>query len=246
MPKIKIKNREKLILCALFLSKFDKRAYEALGFVSFLEAFNTLALALQGKASNIKNYRDEFDPYFDNNRKGWHQRAMRAYVKEVFDKYKNLDFESFKSLISTFLIENYEKKLELSEFLDFKLESSYIKRIATGKAAEQYFKENFAKDFDNFEFFDSRNLGCGFDFKLQNLKEFICVEVKGLSENAGNFLLSQKEYEIAQKLKDKYCLYIVSNLKEKPKSNLFFNPLKHFDLKEQSTELKSYQGSFNV
>lgn len=35
MAKIYIKNREKLIICALFLSKFDDLAYKSLGFSSF-------------------------------------------------------------------------------------------------------------------------------------------------------------------------------------------------------------------
>ena len=34
----------------------------------------------------------------------------------------------------------------------------------------------------------------------------ICVEVKG-----------QKEYEVANKLKENYCLFIVKNLKENPR-----------------------------
>lgn len=64
MPKIYIKNRDKLILCGLFLSKFDTFGLKKLGFSSFTEAFNVLGYALEAKAMNIKNYRDEFDPYF--------------------------------------------------------------------------------------------------------------------------------------------------------------------------------------
>ncbi|EAL4540615.1 hypothetical protein DOE89_07025 [Campylobacter upsaliensis] len=50
----------------------------------------------------------------------------------------------------------------------------------------------------------------------------MCVEVKGLNENKGQFLLTQKEFEMADKLKENYCLFIVRNLKEKPKESLFF------------------------
>ncbi|ELM6780290.1 hypothetical protein Q2X75_001371, partial [Campylobacter upsaliensis] len=102
MPKIYIKNRDKLVICGLFLSKFDDLAYKSLGFSSFIEAFNVLGFALQGKPSNIKNYRDEFDPYFDNARKGW-QRDLRAYTRIIFDHYKDMEFDPFKNLVSSFL-----------------------------------------------------------------------------------------------------------------------------------------------
>lgn len=226
MPKIHIKNRDKLIICGLFLSKFDDLAYKSLGFSSFIEAFNVLGFALQGKPSNIKNYRDEFDPYFDNARKGWYQRELRTYTKEIFEQYKDMRFESFKNLVSSFLIENYEEKLQVNEFLDSKIESNFIKRVATGKAAEQYFRANFMQYFKDFSLFDSRDFGCGFDFKMQN----------------------EKEYNVAQSLQDKYCLYIVSNLKEKPRENVFFNPIECFNFAKQSRQITqtSYQGSFNV
>ncbi|MBS4235773.1 DUF3883 domain-containing protein [Campylobacter vulpis] len=248
MPKIYIKNRDKLIICGLFLSKFDDLAYKSLGFSSFVESFNILGLSLQGKPSNIKNYRDEFDPYFDNARKGWYQRELRTYTKEIFEQYKDMGFESFKNLVSSFLIENYEEKLQVNEFLDSKIEIGFIKRVATGKAAEQYFRANFMQYFKGFSLFDSRDFGCGFDFKMQNEKEFYCVEVKGLSEISGNFMLTEKEYNVAQSLQDKYCLYIVSNLKEKPRENVFFNPIKCFNFAKQSRQITqtSYQGSFNV
>lgn len=243
MPKIAIKNRDKLIICGLFLAKFDTLAYKSLGFSSFMEAFNVLGFALQGKPSNIKNYRDEFDPYFDNARKGW-QRDLRAYTKIIFEKYQNMEFEAFKNLISSFLIENYEEKLQVNEFLDSKIETSFIKRVATGKAAENYFLHNFKKHFANFNVLDVREFGCGFDFKLTLKNQQICVEVKGLNENKGQFLLTQKEFEMADKLKENYCLFIVRNLKEKPKESLFFHPLNHFKLKEQNIKIvqKSYQG----
>ncbi|EJF0770065.1 DUF3883 domain-containing protein [Campylobacter upsaliensis] len=216
-----------------------------MGFSSFIEAFNVLGFALQGKPSNIKNYRDEFDPYFDNARKGWHQRELRAYTKEIFEQYQNMEFEAFKNLISSFLIKDYELKQELSEFLDFKLETSFIKRIATGKAAENYFLHNFKKHFANFNVLDVRKFGCGFDFKLTLENHQICVEVKGLNENKGQFLLTQKEFEMADRLKEKYCLFVVKNLKEKPMESLFFDPIKSFKFKklEQKIMQISYQGA---
>lgn len=248
MPKIPMTNRDKLITCGLFLAKFDTLAYKSLGFSSLTESFNILGFSLHGKPSNIKHYRDKFDQYFNNARRGWHKRGLRTYTKEIFERYKDLNLQDFRNLVASFLIKNYKEKLQVNEFLDSKIESSFIKRVATGRAAEQYFRDNFRQYFKDFSLLDSRDFGCGFDFKMQNKEEFYCVEVKGLNDSSGNFMLTEKEYKIAQNLQDKYCLYIVSNLKEKPRENVFFNPIKCFNFIEQSRQITqtSYQGIFNV
>lgn len=142
-------------------------------------------------------------PYFDNARKGWYQRELRTYTKEIFEQYKDMGFESFKNLVSSFLIENYEEKLQVNEFLDSKIESNFIKRVATGRTTENYFLQNFTRHFVNFNVLDVREFGCGFDFKLDLNQKQICVEVKRLSENKGQFLLTQKEFEMVNRLREK-------------------------------------------
>lgn len=246
MPKIYIKNRDKLILCGLFLAKFDTLGLKTLGFSSFIEAFNVLGYALEAKAMNIKNYRDEFDPYFDNARKGWQGRAMREYCKVVFDEFKDLNLSDFADLISSFFIKNYALQKQILPLVEDEIkdekDKGFLQRISTGKAAEGYFKENFKRHFVNFNLTDTRELGCGFDFKLENEAELFCVEVKGLSENKGSFLLSEKEYKIATKLQKQYCLFIVKNLKDKPNEALFFNPIQTLNLKLLEQKTLSYQG----
>ncbi|MBO7081031.1 MAG: DUF3883 domain-containing protein [Neisseriaceae bacterium] len=98
--------------------------------------------------------------------------------------------------------------------------------------------------FNQFNLIDTREFGCGFDFKLEYEQQFFCIEVKGISQNKGSFLLTQKEFEMANRFKDKYCLFIVRNLQEKPYENLFFNPTKKIDLKliQQEIIQTSYHG----
>lgn len=245
MPKKYIKNREKLIISGLFLSKFDRKALEVLRCSSFLEAFNILGYALGGKPTNIKNYRDEFDPYFPNKRLGWHKRELREYCKKVYDKYASLTIDDFYEIISSFIIRDYEDKKQISEFLDLNMDCSFMKRVATGKAAEEYFKINYKKYFTDFSLLDTRDFGCGFDFKLESKNTFYYIEVKGLSENKGSFSLTQKEYDAAKKLQDKYCLFVVKNLKENPQESIFYNPLESLTLesKEHIITTISYYGS---
>ena len=71
--------RDKSILIGLYLSKFDKDGLKSLGFSGFMEAFNTLGLAVGAKPLSLRNYRDEFDPYFSNPRIGWSKRVLRDY-----------------------------------------------------------------------------------------------------------------------------------------------------------------------
>src|SRR2546423_9134947 len=99
----RIATREKLILVGLYLSKYDSFGLKRLGFNSFVEAFNVIGYALGSKPASIKNYRDEFDPLFPNRRKGWHKRPIREYCLRTFEKYKDLDLESFTGLIKRFV-----------------------------------------------------------------------------------------------------------------------------------------------
>ncbi|HRK27355.1 MAG TPA: DUF3883 domain-containing protein [Chitinophagales bacterium] len=104
---------------------------------------------------------------------------------------------------------------------------SVAKRLITGKAAEEYFKINYTSVnvFSEFDLKDTTNMACGFDFKLSKESNFYCIEVKGLSSNSGNVALTEKEFFIANELKDKYCLFVVVNFVEKPTHQFFFDPL---------------------
>jgi hypothetical protein len=79
--------RECLMLAGLFLSKFDREGLKRLGFSNFSEAYNAMGYALGGKPTSIKNYMQEFDPLFPNNRKGWHKRPMRDHCNEAVERF---------------------------------------------------------------------------------------------------------------------------------------------------------------
>ena len=97
----RISQREKLILAGLYLAKYDAAGLKALGFESFVEAFNVIGYGLGARPASIKNYRDEFDPLFPNARKGWHKRPTRDYCLKVFEEYKPLDLDSFAGLVKS-------------------------------------------------------------------------------------------------------------------------------------------------
>jgi len=220
-------NRDKAILIGLYLSKFDEKGLTALGFDGFIQSFNTLGYSIGVKPASIKNYRDEFDPYFQNQRKGWHGRALRDYCKIYMDNFSALGLYSFTDLIKSFVIKDYdiEKIVEKIEKKD--RSESVAKRLITGKAAEEYFKINYLSisDFKDFEIKDTTILACGFDFKLFFDTNFYCVEVKGLNTMRGSISMTEKEFFVANELKRKYCLFVVMNFAEKPVHEYLFDPL---------------------
>lgn len=219
--------RDKSILVGLYLSKFDEQALLGLGFKGFNEAYNVLGFALGSKPASIKNYRDEFDPFFPNIRKGRHKRQIREYCRKFLDDFSNLDLETFTELIKSFVIKNYEVERIVDKFEKKDKSDTVAKRLITGIAAEEYFKINYQhiNHFTDFEIKDTTNLACGFDFKLSYDIKYFCVEVKGLNTNSGSILMTEKEFSVAQHLKEKYCLFIVTNFIEKPVHQYYFDPL---------------------
>ncbi len=223
--------REKSIIAALYLSKFDLDGLSYLGFNSFKEAFNIIGLALGVSPKSIQNYRDEFDPLFPNARLGWHKRTTRDYCKLVYEKYKNFDMDTLSRILKKSLYKNpdIDMLIEQTMEVDSDMETSFAKRLITGQSAENYFINQFQniEAFIGYSMEDTTSLGCGFDFKLSSLaeKNFLAIEVKGVNELHGSISLTQKEYSVAKILGDRYFIFIVKNFKETPIHELYNNPL---------------------
>lgn len=91
---------KKEMLAGLFLSKFNTDGLARLGYRTYAEAFRRLAGIIGGKATSIKNYRDEFDPEFpQGGRQGWHKRAMHPTRKAMLDEIGGLGLEDMALLV---------------------------------------------------------------------------------------------------------------------------------------------------
>lgn len=221
-------NRDKAILVSLFLSKFDRDAINNLGFSNFTEAFNVIGFTLETKPMSIKNYRDEFDPYFSNNRVGRHNRNMRPNCAKIYEGFKDLSFKEFaKIVLETLQLQDDLRDFNISTYEAESFDNqAFAKRLITGKAAEEYFRLKY-KDisiFENYELIDTTQNGCGFDFKLRKEDSFWGIEVKGISNRTGGVQMTEKEYKVAQLLKNQYCLFVVKNFQEIPFHEYFINP----------------------
>lgn len=244
----KITTREKIILAGLFLSKFDEAGLRILGFGGFSEAFNVLALSLKASPASLKNYRDEFDPYFPNQRKGWHKRPIRQYCKSVMDKFGGMDIDAFASLIKTEISVAGDLAI-IEEQIDTQESNTFAKRLITGQAAEKYFETVYktVSPFQNCELVNATALGCGFDYRMvTGADSFLAVEVKGMTTLTGVVQLTSKEYRVAELFRDRFFLFVVRNFAEKPFHTIFQNPLKSdlvFERREAVTVRVSWSTS---
>jgi len=237
------------MLVGMYLSKYDKRALDILGFESFVEAYNTIGLAINAKPLSIRNYRDEFDPVFPNERKGWYKRPMFRTRKEMLEKYKDLTLEAFTDLVKNVIYQNpavnlMEEKIESEEDKS----RTFAKRLITGQAAEQYFRDNYqaVPAFKGLAFEETTKFGCGFDFRVLHNTGFYAVEVKGLEKAKGGIGLTDKEYRTAFYLKESYFIFLVKNFIDAPFHSLFRNPVFSHELDFVKNEKTITQVSWNA
>ena len=226
---IRFATREKLLLAGLYLSKYDALGLKKLGFDSFVEAFNVIGYALDAKPASIKNYRDEFDPFFPNQRMGWHKRPLREHCRKVLEAHKNTDLETFSSLLKALIgyDDNVWSELKLQDEQESD-DSFFAKRLITGLAAENYFESVHLTlpQFQGYKLENTTRFGCGYDFRLRApaVKDFLAVEVKGLQSRTGSLSLTPKEYEVAGSLSDRFFLFVVKNFHESPFHEIYQNP----------------------
>ena len=100
MDIVKIKG----LILSYCLSRCNNLALKAFGYRNFMEAFNEIGMLIGENPNNIRNMRDEFDPFFDNGRKGWTGREASPSRKVVMEFFGNKSdeevIEAAKSIIS--------------------------------------------------------------------------------------------------------------------------------------------------
>lgn len=232
------------IIVAFYLSKYDKEGIKNLGFKNDADAFESTAKILGVKKNYVKFRRDEFDPIHPW-RKGW-QRPMDNRIIKSIEALQDLEEADLRDIVLGILKdEAYRNGEEVNRitglFSDEKKGKvalgKFVLRAPTGRAAEEYFQKYFNENKQplNGKLIDCRDLGVGYDFRIESVTESCYVEVKGLSEFAGGLLFTNKEWATAKEHGPKYLLCIVSNInyeaeiifiqnpaeKLKPKKNIY-------------------------
>lgn len=228
-------NNQLALIVSYYLSRFDKKGYTTLGYSSFNRAANGIGEILNVKSNTIKNMRDEFDPYHDNNRIGW-IRELRGSRLKVLKAFQDTDEQTLSEIVEEVLNNKEFQKTEEYEdiqnlFRDKRRDkntrsTTFILRGPTGKAAETFFIKYFKRNGkpQKGELIDCRDLGCGYDFEIKTDNESFFVEVKGMSTNTGGILFTNKEWHTALKYKDRYYLVLIRNLSTTPELTIISDP----------------------
>lgn len=146
-----MKNANELgLIVGFYLSKFGEGGVARLGFRTYRQAFEVVGSSLHVNPNSVKNWRDEFDPYYDNGRKGWHQRGIRPSRLKVIEAFDDLSEEALCSVVLDIIKPESHEKIqgELSSALNeiqsiddkkTRILKEFVARGPTGRMAEQFF-----------------------------------------------------------------------------------------------------------
>lgn len=228
-------NHKLCLYVSYYLSRFDKIAYQNLGYGNKSETHAKIGEIMNINPLTIRNWRDEFDPYFGH-RLGWHQIQLRPILGNIIEALQYMEEPDVKELVLEILTGNCEQKEESLENLlsvipselTASISRDFILRAPTGKKAEEFFIEHFKNNKlpVSGELIDTRDFGVGYDFKIVANEEEYYVEIKGVSEIAGGLLFTNKEWEVANKKGDNFFLVIVSDINNSPVIDFIQNPAK--------------------
>ena len=219
---------ELLNLIGYGLAKFDDTFIREFQCSSKSEFYRYIvSLGVAETTGVVKNRMDLFDPYFDNNRKGWWQKAeVYRFRKDLIDMmFGNEDVHSFAEIVKM-LLASEGKKTGITI-----IEKPIVR---TGMEAENYIIHHFDKEekFQGGQLTDARLYGDGYDFQVDVQEHSYLAEVKGIRKTKGRIRLTSKEFEKAKEYQSNFILSLVTNLDDIPKLVLIDNPLNHFEFEK--------------
>lgn len=252
MSDNKHKNYEALNLIGYGLAKFSNAFILEFGAKSKNEFYeNLVKTGLADTTGTIKNRQDLFDPFFDNGRKGWHQKGD-AYIHRKFfidGLFGTLNVTDYASIVKLYLQSENKQNLVDTSNISPIIKSKFKQLKTTGEEAEIYFINHYLTipDFKDTQIEDARNFGDGYDFQLQKASGYLLAEVKGVRAKKGAFRLTENEYSKAKEYKNEYGIVVVSNLDDLPKMTVIFDPIHNLELTKHTikTEQLNYH-SLNI
>jgi hypothetical protein len=160
---------------------------------------------------------------------------MDKRIKKTIDALQDLSEPDLREIVLNILNDpQYRTSEEVLEITTIFSEEKnkkdkkfqFILRAPTGKQAEEYFMRHFSENKKPVDgnLIDCRDLGVGYDFRIEVKDKKYYVEVKGITDFSGGILFTSKEWSVAKKEKDNYFLCVISNLGIKPKLVFIQNP----------------------
>jgi hypothetical protein len=234
---------ELAMIVAFYLSKYGERGLANLGYRSYRQAFDSVGDLLGVKSNSVKNWRDEFDPFYDNSRKGWYRRGIRPTRAKVMEAFDGLSETAITAIVRD--IVNPERSGSVASTLKATLAEiekadtvqdeatqkaiRYTPRGPTGRMAEELFIAKFCAGLTPFtgKLQDRRDEGMGFDFEVISERGSSLIEVKGLAKERGGISFTDKEWSVANQNQNLYFLGLVTDLLTSPRIGFLQNPAKN-------------------
>lgn len=144
-----------LDIIAYYLSEFDMRAFETLGFHTQAQGFESIASAFGKKSSYLRRLRDEYDVVTNSTRKGQRNREPRTRIVETKNHLASFSFDELTEIVKAFIdntipseyveengaldaVENSLSEAELESILNFKDHGASIKVKTTDSRVRIY------------------------------------------------------------------------------------------------------------
>ena len=227
---------ELLNLIGYGLAKFDDTFIREFQCSSKSEFYRYIvSLGVAETTGVVKNRMDLFDPYFDNNRKGWWQKAeVYRFRKDlIYMMFGSEDVHSFAEIVKM-LLASEGKKTGITIVEKPIIRTKFKRLQETGMEAENYFIHHFDKEekFQGGQLTDARLYGDGYDFQVDVQEHSYLDEVKGIRKPKVRTRLTSKEFEKAKDYQSDFILSLVTNLDDIPRLVLIDNPLNHFEFEK--------------
>lgn len=250
-------SHKRALVVAYFLSRFDRKGFQALGFRTWNNTYDGIGAALGVPPATVKHMRDSFDPYCSPVRKGWHQRPVLRSRIQVMEAYADLSGDALYEIAQDILHDTAgASQIYTAPIADMAQTDAgimgenlaFAARLRTGEAAEEYFKTQYPTlpQFAGMELEDTRKLGTGFDFRVHAPGVVRAVEVKGVVGKTGSIAFTDKEWSVAHYLKHDYILALVRSLEAAPMLELTVNPAAYLLVTRRSIETVSVYWSAKV
>lgn len=248
---------KRALVVAYYLSRFDKKGVQSLGFATWSKAYDAIGKLLGVPSATVKQMRDSFDPYCSPVRKGYHQRKVLRSRVQVMEAYADLSGDALYEIARDVLHGTgdttavYTAPIVATGKKDVGIMGdnlAFAARLRTGEAAEEYFKAQYPTlpQFAGLELEDTRKLGTGFDFRVHGPGIVRAVEVKGVVGKSGSIAFTDKEWSVAHYLKHDYILALVRSLDTTPALELTVDPATHIAVTKRSIETVSVYWSAKV
>ena len=194
------------------------------------EAFGEAAAALGEPSASFKNLRDEFDPFHDNPRRGWHQRPLRPNRQRVLDELRGVSDDALMELAGRILANDAAAVSEAVDALAVttRVPGNVAERLLTGRRAEDFFLQHCKPlvHVEPSDILDLRLSAQGFDFGVKGRPDW-AIEVKGLKQMRGDIQFTDREWLEARRRRENYWLVVIANLAAEPVPKIVTDPYGH-------------------